>query len=115
MEGHVRGDAAVSALVLDTHALIWYLQKSARLVEPARTAIKLCVDSGELLYVSPISLAEILYLQERNRLPAGTLGQVLSEMRRDDGALTEAPLLAAVVEAMLQIPAGVVPELPDRL
>ncbi|MDB5301539.1 MAG: Ribonuclease VapC, partial [Phycisphaerales bacterium] len=52
----------MSALVLDTHALIWYLEKSPRLSGAAHAAIKAAVGSGDLLHISAISLAEIIYL-----------------------------------------------------
>jgi len=100
---------------LDTHALIWYLEKSARLSEPAKAAIKSSLAGGRVLYVSTVSLAEILYLDEKGRLPAGTLGKVLAEINRSDSALTEAPFVAGMVEAMSRIPRGVVPDLPDRM
>jgi PIN domain nuclease of toxin-antitoxin system len=78
-------------LVLDTHALIWYLEKSPRLSDPARGAVKSCVDAGGVLYVPVVSLVEILYLDEKGKLPAGALKKVLAEMQRLDSGLAEAP------------------------
>ena len=105
----------MSDLVLDTHALIWYLEKSPRLTEPARTAIKSCLAAGRVIYISSVSLAEILYLDEKGRLPVGTLKKVLAEMSRLDSGLVEAPFVADMVEAMSRIPRDVVPDLPDRM
>ena len=102
-------------LVLDTHTLIWYLEKSPRLTEPARAAIKSSLDAGHVLYISAISLAEILYLDEKGRLPSGALKKVLAEMARPDSGLVEAPFVAGMVEAMARIPRDVVPDLPDRM
>ena len=78
-------------LVLDTHALIWYLEKSPKLSEAAKAAIKSSIGDGRVLYVSAVSLAEIRYLDEKGRLPTGTLGRVLAEMSRPESALAEAP------------------------
>jgi len=105
----------MSDLVLDTHALIWYLEKSSKLSHAAKVAIKATLAGGAVLYVSAVSLAEILYLDEKGRLPAGTLTKVLAEMNRSDSALAEAPFVAGMVEAMARIPRDVVPDLPDRM
>lgn len=105
----------MSDLVLDTHVLIWYLEKSPRLAEPAKAAIKSALGAGQILYVSAVSLAEILYLDEKGRLPSGTLAKVLAEMNRLDSGLAEAPFVASMVEAMAQIPREAVPDLPDRM
>jgi PIN domain nuclease of toxin-antitoxin system len=102
-------------LVLDTHALIWYLEKSPRLSESAKGAIKSSIGDGRVLYVPAVSLAEILYLEEKSRLPAGTLGRVLTEVSRPESALAEAPFVAGMVEAMARVPRAVVPDLPDRM
>jgi PIN domain nuclease of toxin-antitoxin system len=102
-------------LVLDTHALIWYLEKSPRLSDPARGAVKSCVDAGGVLYVPVVSLVEILYLDEKGKLPAGALKKVLAEMQRLDSGLAEAPFVAGMVEAMARIGWGIVSDLPDRM
>jgi PIN domain nuclease of toxin-antitoxin system len=105
----------MSDLLLDTHALIWYLEKSPRLSGAAREAIKSAVHGGQVLYVSPISIAEILYLDEKGRLPTGTLAKVRAEMTRPDSSVAEAPFVAAMVDAMSRIPRDLVPDLPDRM
>jgi PIN domain nuclease of toxin-antitoxin system len=102
-------------LVLDTHALVWYLEKSSRLTEPARAAIKSALEAGHILYVSSVSLAEILYIEEKGRLALGTLAKVLSELRHSDGSLAEAPFAAAIVDVMSRLPREDVPDLPDRM
>jgi PIN domain nuclease of toxin-antitoxin system len=102
-------------LVLDTHALIWYLEKSPKLSESAKAAIKSSIEDGRVLYVSAVSLAEILYLDEKGRLPRGSLGRVLTEVSGPDSALAEAPFVAGMVEAMARIPRATVPDLPDRM
>lgn len=56
--------------VLDTHAVLWYLADSTELSPLARTSIEDAIHRGEDVYVSAISLIEIVYLVERQRLPA---------------------------------------------
>mgnify|MGYP006297931043 CR=1 FL=1 len=57
------------ALLLDTHAVVWYLSDDARLSSGASTAIDSAVHEGNALYLSAITLVEITYLVEKGRLP----------------------------------------------
>ena len=55
----------MSAVVLDTHAIIWYFLDSPKLSEFARESI----DSASQIYLASISLVEIIYLNEKTRIP----------------------------------------------
>ena len=55
--------------VADTHTALWYLLRNPLLSETARQFIDSAAASGNDIVLSPISLAEILYLTEKNRLP----------------------------------------------
>ncbi|KAB0672439.1 type II toxin-antitoxin system VapC family toxin [Oryzomonas sagensis] len=54
-------------IVLDTHALLWWVNDPATLSEPAKTAIDAAVESRSV-HVSCISSWEIALLVERGRL-----------------------------------------------
>jgi uncharacterized repeat protein (TIGR01451 family) len=57
-------------VVADTHSLIWYLEDDPRLGPEADRTFEAC-DRGELLiYLPTICLVEIVYLQEKGRIPA---------------------------------------------
>jgi hypothetical protein len=60
--------------IADTHALIWYLFKDSRLSNTARSQIEQATTVGNQIGFSSITLAEIVYLSERNRIPAETCG-----------------------------------------
>lgn len=104
----------MSGVVLDTHSLIWYALASPRLSSVADAAIASATKQG-LLHVSPISFAEILYLQEKNRVPSNTLQIVLAELNRADSALIPVPLTVDIVRMMQKIPRNVLPDMPDRM
>ncbi len=55
--------------VADTHAALWYLLGNPRLSATARRFMDNAADAGYEIVLSPISLAEIVYLVEKNRLP----------------------------------------------
>jgi predicted nucleic acid-binding protein len=65
--------------------------------------------------VSSITLAEVVYLSEKGRIPVGTMEAMVRALRRPDGALEEIPLDASIVEQMSNVSRREVPELPDRI
>lgn len=63
----------MNAVVIDTHSAIWYLLKSPKLSERALTAI----DSADKVYLSSITVIEIIYLTEKGRIPQLALEKLL--------------------------------------
>jgi PIN domain nuclease of toxin-antitoxin system len=55
-------------ILLDTHALVWWVSEPAQIPVKGRRAIQRALDSGEALRVSAISLWEIAMLLEHDRL-----------------------------------------------
>jgi PIN domain nuclease of toxin-antitoxin system len=101
--------------VADTHVAIWYVFNDARLSKQANAFIDLAESDGRAIAVSTISLAEIVYLVEKGRVPAPTYEGVRQALADPDGVLVEAPLTVNVVEAMRLVPRDVVPDMPDRI
>jgi PIN domain nuclease of toxin-antitoxin system len=62
------------AVVLDTHAAIWYFSNSNQLLSPALNAIEGAVNSAEDICLSAISLVEVIYLAEKRQV-AGRCGE----------------------------------------
>jgi PIN domain nuclease of toxin-antitoxin system len=65
--------------------------------------------------LSPISLAEIVYLIEKNRLPVLAYEELKRALADREYVIEEAPLTAEIVEAMRQVPRADVPDMPDRM
>jgi PIN domain nuclease of toxin-antitoxin system len=61
------------ALVLDTHAVVWFLSGSTRLSLTARTVIESAERNADDIFISSISLVELIYLAERSRIPMAAL------------------------------------------
>lgn len=55
-------------IVLDTHALVWWVSAPARIPAKARRLLDGAVDSGDSLVVSSISIWEVALLSARGRL-----------------------------------------------
>lgn len=65
----------MAAIVADTHAAVWYLLNAPNLSTRARDAMDEASDAGDPIYVSSISVVEIIYLVEKGRLPGVVIGR----------------------------------------
>jgi PIN domain nuclease of toxin-antitoxin system len=63
--------------LLDTHALIWYLYDDPRLSKKARDMLEKAASSSDQIACSALTLAEILYLQEKERIPSETFNRLV--------------------------------------
>lgn len=70
---------------------------------------------GHDIAISPISLAEIVYLVEKGRLPELAYEELRKALSDPDFVLKEAPFTSGVVEAMRQVPRADIPDMPDRI
>jgi PIN domain nuclease of toxin-antitoxin system len=105
----------VIAGVVDTHAALWYLLKNPRLSATARGFMENAASAGHDIVLSPISLAEIVYLVEKGRLPASAYDELREALNNPDFVLEEAPLTGEVVETMRRVPRVDIPDMPDRI
>jgi PIN domain nuclease of toxin-antitoxin system len=101
--------------VADTHTALWYLFNDGRLSGAAGDFIDKAAAAGSQIVVSSISLAEIVYLIEKNRLPANAYVDLKAALDDQDHVFKEAPFTVEIVDAMKQIPRADVPDMPDRI
>ena len=101
--------------IADTHTALWYLLKNPSLSVAARNFMDDEAVAGYGIGLSPISLAEIVYLVEKNRLPKSAYEGLRSALADPDYVIEEAPFTAEVVDAMHQVPRGDVRDMPDRI
>ena len=105
----------MSAAVADTHAIIWYLRSPEKLSINAVNALDNALNNSESIFISAISLVEMTYLVEKNRIPSSSLEQ-LSQLIDDPLVnLFVVPLDTPVAKAFTQIPREIVPEMGDRI
>ena len=101
----------MSAVVVDTHAIVWYFLKSGNLSATAFLAI----DRAESVYVASISVVEIIYLQEKGKLPEVALQRLIQALADVNTGWLMMPLSMEIAQAIAQIPRDVVPDMPDRI
>src|SRR5438094_792662 len=101
--------------VADTHTALWHLFDDARLSIPARYFIDEAAAAGQTIAVSSISLAEIVYLIEKDRLPAAAYNYLRTALTDPGHILREVPFTVDVVHAMRQVRRAEISDMPDRM
>lgn len=105
----------MTSVVADTHAIIWYLVEPERLSPNALLALDQATNTGQLIYISAISIVEMCYLVERGRLPKLVLQRLLNVCDARDAVVVSIPLSRAIAETIHQIPRDSVPDMPDQI
>jgi PIN domain nuclease of toxin-antitoxin system len=97
--------------ILDTHALVWYLEGNKRLSQPARATID---DPASELVLPLIALAEAAFVIEKGRTNIPTVADLLANVYADD-RIEIYPITLDVLERSLTPEGQLIPELHDRL
>src|SRR5579872_2916197 len=101
--------------VADTHTALWYLFNDSRLSVTAGDFIDEAGAVGSRIIVSSISLVEIVYLSEKNRLQANAYEDLKAAIADPDHVFKEAPFTVEIVDVMRQVARAEVPDMPDRI
>lgn len=105
----------MAAVVADTHALVWYLLESQRLSAAALAALDEAASAGDPIYLSAISVVEIVYLQERGRLTINALERLFSHVSAAGSGVEIVSLNLDLAGTVQQISRAAVPEMPDGI
>ena len=103
------------AAIADTHTALWYLYNDGRLSVLAGSSIDKAAAAGNQIAISSISLAEIVYLIEKNRVPANAYIDLKAVLDDPEHVFTEAPFTVEIVDVMPQVPRPDGPDMPDRI
>ena len=103
------------AIVVDTHAIIWYLVEPDRLSQLALDALEGSITAGEPVYISAISLIEICYLIEKRRIATDLLQRILEVINDPDPRLIVVPINLSIAITLRDINRETVPDMPDRI
>ena len=103
------------AAVADTHTALWHLFDDARLSAAAEAFINEAATARRKIAISTISLAEVVYLIEKNRLPASAYDELTQALADPEHVFIEAVFTSAIVQAMRDVSRAEVPDMPDRV
>lgn len=105
----------MSDFVTDTHALIWYLEDSDDLGADANAAFDACDRGESFIYIPTICLVELIYLQEKGRIPLELKKKLDNHLRSGKTNFLIVDLSIEVVNSLEGIARETVPDLPDRI
>lgn len=105
--------ALTPGLLLDTHAAIWYAAADIRLSAKVSDRITAHIQAGHRVAISAITLVEIVYLVERNRIAVEVQATITDMIA--SGSLQVLALDAAAAQAVAQVNRAQVPDMPDRV
>ncbi|MCH8807944.1 MAG: type II toxin-antitoxin system VapC family toxin [Planctomycetes bacterium] len=113
----------MAAVVADTHTIIWAMTNSPKLSVPARDALEKAAKSGEGIYISAITVVEIVYLLENKQknkekgvgVPNDALERLLEALRKPEDPYRAAPLDLNIASSTPKILRQKIPEIADRI
>ena len=97
------------------HTALWHLFADKRLSAAAEAFINEAATARRKIAISTISLAEVVYLIEKNRLPQSAYDELTQALADPEHVFTEAVFSAAIVQTMRQVSRAEVPDMPDRM
>jgi PIN domain nuclease of toxin-antitoxin system len=101
--------------IIDTHAIIWYVFNDARLSSTAGTFIDDTIRQGDRLGLATISLVEMVYLIEKNKIPATTIDTITQLIHDPSRGIDLILLDEGITQSLATIPRTAVPDMPDRI
>jgi len=90
----------MSAVAVDTHAIVWYLSADPRLSANAAGALDSATAAGDLIRVPSICLVELTYLVEKGRLPAAARDRLIQALDDPTTPCRLVPLDHIVADAL---------------
>lgn len=101
-------------VVIDTNIVVFYFRDVAKLTKLAENAVDDAVDGGTV-FVPSIVLVELVYLIEKNRVPAEVLDKLRQAFDDDTTAFELADLSRGVADELGNIDRSIVADMPDRI
>ena len=101
--------------IAHTHAAIWYVFSDNRLGTAASAFIDETIAKGDHIGVSAISLAEMVYLIDKKRIPANALKDLYAATADPNTVFQHVPLDENIALKMMEFSREELPDLPDRV
>lgn len=96
--------------------MIWYVDAPHELSPAATAAMDAAANTGgEYIFISAITLVEMRYLVEKNRIKAMVLTRVEQELDEPDPMIIATSIDRTISDALASIPRVIVPDMPDRI
>src|SRR5438105_12394818 len=97
-------------VLADTHVIIWLLTEPGQLSPAAAKVLKDATDANWPIRISVISLVEMLYLVEKDRINSATLADLSDLLGKSDSPFEILPVDLKVYEALPKVARSAVPD-----
>lgn len=101
-------------IVVDTHILIWLYTDPSRISTKALTAVREA-EANLTIHISAISIVELIYLTERQRIDGEVLESVYKTLEDSETPYRLVELSHGIAKEVAEIPRIEIPEMPDRI
>lgn len=101
-------------IVIDTNIVIWYFGDYSRLTKRAETLVDDAAETGTI-YVASISIVELTYLAERNRVATAIIETLREALDDDSTSFRLAELTREVADEIENIDRLIIADMPDRI
>lgn len=96
--------------------MIWYVDAPHELSAPATAVMDAAANTGgDYIFISAITLVEMRYLVEKDRITAMVLMRVEQELDEPDPMIIATSIDRTISDALASIPRVIVPDMPDRI
>lgn len=102
-------------IVIDTNVVVWYFTAPRISSSSAQAAIVAAQKSGGSIFVPSITIVELIYLIEKNRVPHDVLVELREALDDDTTAFELAELSRGVADELRNIDRAMVADMPDRI
>ena len=101
-------------IVIDTHIVIWYFAEPTQFSKSAEKVIDNAEKKG-MIYVSSITIVELIYLIERNKIPVDVLVELRKVLDDSTTAFRLVELTREISDELENVSRQTVPDMPDRI
>jgi len=102
-------------IVVDTNIVVWYFRDPQIASAAAQSAIVATQENGDTIHVSSITIVELTYLIEKNRIPKEVLATLRKALDDETTAFELAALSRGVADELENIDRSIVRDMPDRI
>ncbi len=105
----------MSNVIFDTHIVFWLFEQPSKLSPNAITALENAVASDSKIFLSAISLIEIQYLVEKQRISSTFLSTLSVELNNPESIFVVIPIDRHIAGNISVIPRADVADMADRI
>jgi len=77
----------MTAIVVDTNAVIWFLSEPSQLSVAAKNIMSSAVLNGSSIFIPSMTVIELIYLTEKGKIAKPVLDRLISALSNSEYAL----------------------------